>query len=157
MRACEIKALRWRDVNLLNETLTVPKSKTEAGERVILLTSEAYEVLVQLRARAEMFGPVESFHFIFAGFKAVGCFDGKNLLGMRAVSYDPTRPLTSWRTAWRRLTRKAKLPGLRFHDLRHHAITELAESGTSKQTILAIVGHVDRRMLEHYQENYASS
>jgi integrase len=150
MRACEIKALRWRDVNLLNETLTVPKSKTEAGERVIPLTSEAYEVIVQLRARAETFGAVESSHFVFAGFKAVGCFDGKNVLGMRVTSLDPTRPITSWRTAWRKLTRKAKLHGLRFHDLRHHAITELAESETSEQTILAIAGHVDRRMLEHY-------
>jgi integrase len=42
------------------------------------------------------------------------------------------------------------LGGLRFHDLRHHAITELAESGESEQTILAIADHVDRRMLERY-------
>jgi hypothetical protein len=30
------------------------------------------------------------------------------------------------------------------------AITELAESGTSEQTIMAIAGHVSRRMLERY-------
>ena len=42
------------------------------------------------------------------------------------------------------------MPGLRFHDLRHHAITELAESGASEQTIMAIAGHVSQRMLEHY-------
>jgi len=39
---------------------------------------------------------------------------------------------------------------LRFHDLRHHAITELAESQTSDTTIMSIAGHVSRRMLEHY-------
>jgi len=34
--------------------------------------------------------------------------------------------------------------------MRHHAITELAESNASEQTILSIAGHVSRRMLEHY-------
>ena len=42
------------------------------------------------------------------------------------------------------------MAGLRFHDLRHHAITELAESQTSDQTIMAIAGHVSPRMLAHY-------
>ncbi len=55
-----------------------------------------------------------------------------------------------WKKAWRTLTTKAGLKGLRFHDLRHHAITELAESGASEQTILSIAGHVSRRMLERY-------
>jgi hypothetical protein len=38
---------------------------------------------------------------------------------------------------------------LRFHDLRHHAITELAESEASDQTIMAIAGHVSPKMLAH--------
>jgi hypothetical protein len=49
----------------------------------------------------------------------------------------------------RRLTKAAGLPNLRFHDLRQHAITELAETQASDQTILSIAGHVSRRMLEH--------
>lgn len=56
----------------------------------------------------------------------------------------------TWVRAWRSLTKKVGLPGLRFHDLRHPAITELAESGASEQTIMAIAGHVSRRMLERY-------
>ena len=35
MRGCEIKQLRWRDIDLMEKTLVVGKSKTEAGERVI--------------------------------------------------------------------------------------------------------------------------
>ena len=42
------------------------------------------------------------------------------------------------------------LPGFRFHDLRHCAITSLAETGASDSTIMAITGHVSRRMLERY-------
>ena len=40
---------------------------------------------------------------------------------------------------------------LRPHDLRHHAITKLAESvDASEQTIMSIAGHVSREMLTHY-------
>jgi integrase len=35
MRGCEIKNLRWRDIDLMSKLLTIQKSKTEAGERVI--------------------------------------------------------------------------------------------------------------------------
>ena len=85
--------------------------------------------------------------------------------------------MNSWRTAWRRLTRTIQCPecgllqspgktcskckadtreqkspfaGFRFHDLRHQAITELAESKASDQTIMSIAGHVSKKMLQHY-------
>ena len=45
---------------------------------------------------------------------------------------------------------RSPLDGLRFHDLRHHAITELAESRVSDQTIMAIAGHVSLEMLSRY-------
>jgi integrase len=39
---------------------------------------------------------------------------------------------------------KSPLAGLRFHDLRHCAITNLAESQDSDQTIMSIAGHVSQ-------------
>ena len=39
---------------------------------------------------------------------------------------------------------------MRFHDLRHHLITELCESGTSEQTIKTIAGHVSQRILDRH-------
>jgi|GEM_PF-1152638 len=45
---------------------------------------------------------------------------------------------------------KSPLTGLRFHDLRHHVITELAESQASDGTIMAIAGHVSPKMLQRY-------
>ena len=49
-------------------------------------------------------------------------------------------------------TKEVKSPfhGFRFHDLRHQAITELAESKASDQTIMGIAGHVSKKMLQHY-------
>jgi len=47
--------------------------------------------------------------------------------------------------------RKASAPfaGFRFHDLRHQAVTELAESGASDAKIMGLTGHLSRRMMEH--------
>ena len=45
---------------------------------------------------------------------------------------------------------KSPLVGQCFHDLRHTAITKLAESQASDKTIMAIAGRVSRQMLEHY-------
>ena len=63
---------------------------------------------------------------------------------------DPSRSQSSWRTAWRNMRAAAGLPKLRFHDLRHHAITELAESQASDSTVMSIAGHVSPKMLAHY-------
>ena len=62
---------------------------------------------------------------------------------------DPSRPIKSWRSAWRRALRDAGL-NIRFHDLRHTAITKLSEGQASEQTIMSIAGHLSRKMLEHY-------
>ena len=91
-----------------------------------------------------------------------------------ASHFDATRPQSSWRTPWLNLTRliqcpacgrqqgpsetcgnseckadlkkvKSVLAGLRFHDLRHHAITELAESQASDRTVWQLPGTSPRR------------
>ena len=49
MRACEIRGLRWRDINFFDQTLTVRRSKTEAGERLIPLNTEAWAAILPNR------------------------------------------------------------------------------------------------------------
>jgi len=149
-RGCELKGLQWSDIDLFGRTVTIRKTKTAAGERMVPLTSVATSALARLRARAESFGPVEPSHFVFAAFVLKFNFDGTRVVGHNLTGYDPTRHINSWRTAWRSLAKKAGLPGFRFHDLRHCAITSLAESGAADSTIMAIAGHVSRRMLERY-------
>jgi hypothetical protein len=58
--------------------------------------------------------------------------------------------MLKWDTAWRALRDEAGLSGLRFHDLRHTVITELAELGVADHVLESISGHLSRRMLEHY-------
>lgn len=149
-RGCELKGLQWADVDLFDRTVTVRKSKTDAGVRAIPLTDVACAALARLRARAESFGPVEPAHYVFASYVSRRVFNGTAVVGSNLTEFDPTKHVNSWRSAWRTLTKKAGLPGFRFHDLRHCAITSLAESGASDSTIMAIAGHVSRRMLERY-------
>jgi len=138
------------EIPMIAHTLTIRKSKTAAGERVVPLTDVAVSALGRLRRRAEGFGAVEPSHYVFAAFVPKFTFSGKRVVDYNVTGFDPTRHLKGWRTAWRTLTKKAGLPGFRFHDLRHCAITQLAENGTSDSTIMAIAGHVSRRMLERY-------
>jgi integrase len=154
MRAGEIRGLQWGDLNLAGKTLTVRRAKTEAGERVIPLNEDAWAAVLELRERAELLSgsqPDPSWYVFPHGEGQGPIAKPKRRIGPTvSVKPDPTKPMSTWRTAWRSLTREAGLPGLRFHDLRHHAITELAESDASEQTIMAIAGHVSPKMLAHY-------
>jgi integrase len=136
MRSCEIKGLRWQDIDFMQKTLTVRRSKTHAGKRVIPLNADAWAATEELYTRAQNFDGTQSSHFVFPA-----CENGL---------FEPTQPQKSWRSAWRSLKKAAGLSSIRFHDLRHHAITELAESQVSDQVIMSIAGHVSQEMLEHY-------
>ena len=37
-----------------------------------------------------------------------------------------------------------------MHDLRHTAATKMSEAGVPESTMLALLGHMSRAMLEHY-------
>ena len=65
MRGCEIKQLHWRDIDMTGKRLTVLKSKTEAGERVIPLTADAWDAIVSLYRRSRAFGEVRPEHYVF--------------------------------------------------------------------------------------------
>jgi integrase len=54
------------------------------------------------------------------------------------------------RIAWKRLTRRAKIENLHFHDLRHEAISRFFELGLTVPEVALISGHRDPRMLFRY-------
>jgi integrase len=165
MRSMELKNVHWRDVDFFDRTITIRRSKTEAGQRVIPMNDDALFAMLSLLKQAQTAGADAPDHYVFPA-----CENG---------TIAPLKPQKSWRTAWRSLTRgihcpvcgefqsagvmcrnqeckadiskvKSPIMGLRFHDLRHTAITILAESNASEQTVMSIAGHVSRKMLEHY-------
>lgn len=54
------------------------------------------------------------------------------------------------RLAWERLKKKAGVVDLRFHDLRHEAVSRFFEMGLSVPEVALISGHRDLRMLHRY-------
>jgi integrase len=67
----------------------------------------------------------------------------------RVRPIDPLRPATTIKTAWESVRRVAQVE-CRFHDLRHTALTKMAEANVPESTMLALAGHMSRAMLERY-------
>jgi integrase len=138
LRDKELREIRWEQIDLVHKkALTVGKSKTEAGTgRVIPLNVTA---IAALEAHAawyiRRFGACRPEWFVFA-------------FGT-PLPKDPTRPITSFKTAWTKVREKAGVKG-RWHDNRRTLVTELAESGAGDEVIMSIAGHVPRAMLSRY-------
>ena len=56
----------------------------------------------------------------------------------------------SIRHGWDRLVKRAGIKNLRFHDLRHEAVSRLFEAGLSVPEVALVSGHKDFRMLARY-------
>jgi integrase len=123
MRGCELKGFCWADIDLFAKTFVIRRSstKTDAGARLIPFNRDAIQAVVRLRHRAEQLGTSAPEHCVFPA-----CESGH---------IDPHRPIKGWRTARRSLTRAAGLRGIRFHDLRHQAITELAPNAAGTRPL----------------------
>ena len=63
----------------------------------------------------------------------------------------------AFRLAWERLRKRADLCDLRFHDLRHEAISRFFEMGLSIPEVALISGHKDAKMLFRYTHLKASN
>jgi integrase len=55
----------------------------------------------------------------------------------------------AFKLAWQRAVKRAKLPDLHFHDLRHEAASRLAELSNVLE-LSSVTGHKDLRMLKRY-------
>jgi integrase len=137
MRDAEIRTLTWGQIHFDKRYLAVGRSKTEAGEgRTIPLNSELLPVLREyLVWYKERFGAATPEWYVFPFGKP--------------TPRDPTKPVTTLKTAWNNIRRNARVTG-RWHDNRHTLVTDLAESGAGDETIMDIAGHVSKRMLRHY-------
>ena len=144
LRKSEIRTLRWNQIDFEKRTIAVGRAKTQAGTgRVIPLNHQpAFNALAKWAGRLV---EAQSEDFVFPAREAAG-IEREHPDKERI---DASRPIKSWRSAWRAALKRAGLQ-IRFHDLRHTCTTKLAESQAIEHTLMAIAGHVSRKMIEHY-------
>src|SRR5581483_264641 len=121
MRGCEIRGLQWRDIDFLSRTLSIRRSKTAAGERVIPLNADAMAAVLRLRERAiGLFGETRPDWYVFPSGEGQGPVIGSNHATVRP---DPTRPRTAGpalpRYAPSRHYGACRVAGERPHDYEH--------------------------------------
>lgn len=148
LRSAELRCALWKQVDFAQAEFQVGKAKTKGGQgRVIPLNASAMAAFSAWKARWPDAKPND---YIFPSEKLVFKGKGAATTGvMTPIELDLSKPLGSWKTAWRTAKSRAKVE-CRLHDLRHHFLTALSETQTSDSTILAIAGHLSRAMLERY-------
>jgi integrase len=148
LRSQELRLLRWRQVDLIEGTITVGKSKTPGGEgRLVYLSALAVQTLENWRAQ---FPKAEPEHAVFPR-EAYGLKGKKFTFGGTVEPYKvfPELPIGSWKRAWTSARKAAKVE-CRWHDLRHSAASRLAAGGATDQTLQALLGWMSPAMIERY-------
>ena len=148
LRNGELRLLHWRQIDMLEKSVTVGNSKTAGGEgRVVPLSETATRCLIEWRRE---FPEVEPEHFVFPS-ERYGLDGERGHKNGAAVPYqiNPSKAISSWKVSWTAAREKAKVK-CRWHDMRHTFVSRMAEGHASDATIMALAGHVSRKMMERY-------
>ena len=142
LRRSELLGLRWKDVDLILASLRVVQSvqrlntgefivqepKTASGRRTIALSPASCLVLREHREKQE----------------ADATLLGRQLTEDDLVFSHPDgspRDPSTLTLAFRRLTRRVGLDGVRLHDLRHTMASLYLEQGVNPKTVAERLGH----------------
>lgn len=125
MRRGELLSVLWGDVSFYNSTLLIRETKN-GHPRCIPLSTRAVKILLN--------------------HQPINCTSDDHLLPISANAFQ---------LAWQRIKKNVgavhpEILGLRFHDLRHEAISRFFELGLSLPEVALISGHRDPRMLFRY-------
>ena len=119
-RLREILHLKWTEIDFERGLLFLSSSKS--GKRTVVLNSPAISVLEGLPRVGQ---------YVIAG-------------------NDPDRPRSDLKRPWLIVTKRAGLPGVRIHDLRHSFASFGAGSGLGLPIVGKLLGHATQRMTARY-------
>lgn len=142
MRRGELLGLKWEDIDFKGKNIVVRRSvtyvnkvgvvelepKTQKSRRKIMLPDFAIEVLKQHQTRlqerkAQLGSAWQESGYVFCNGRG-GFLQEKQLYDM-----------------YKRLLKRAGLPNIRFHDLRHSAATIMIKMGVNPKVVQEVLGH----------------
>lgn len=147
LRKGELLSLRWGNVNLVNDYLTISGSDAKSGKaRHIPLNQNSKQALVKWQSDLKQ---AKALTIALANSEAKA---GKE--SAIASSYvfegDNGNHLADIKKAWGNLLEEAGIAKFRFHDLRHHFASKLVMAGVDLNTVRELLGHSNLDMTLRY-------
>ncbi len=130
MRAGELQSLQRDQVDLKRRIVTLAMIKNGSARTVPLTQAAAVVFSLALNNPARP--------------------DDCDLIFFGEPGRDKKRRPYEFHPAWQQVLKDHNITGLRFHDLRHEAVSRLVESGLGDQEVAAISGHKSMQMLRRY-------
>ena len=125
LRQGELFSMEWRQIDIERKTLVVLASHSKGNRtRTIPLNAEALGVLAAIQ-------PEDASGLVFKS----------PITGER---------FNNVKKAWAEVTKTAKLPDLRWHDLRHDFASQLVMKGAPLYTVQKLLGHSNPKMTQRY-------
>ena len=129
MRLEEVLGLTWERVSLDRKRIFVPGALTKNGrDKEVPMTPTLHQLLSDLRVQGGV-------------TRLKGLVFTKN-----------GRRITHSYRVMQKVCLDAKVENFRFHDLRHGAVTNLADAGVDTETCMKIVGHASVEMFLRYRK-----
>jgi integrase len=129
LRVGRILSLKWSQVNLNDRYISFEQVSNNKGVPDRLWINEKLlSLLKRLKAGRSL-------------QKVVGPYVFQKIDGT---------PYQSFKTAWGRACRKAKVKDVRVHDIRHKTATDLADRGFTPAQIALVLGHSNTTMTDGY-------
>lgn len=125
MRKGEILSLKWPQLDFTKRTIFVVETKSEQGRRYIPMNDTVHDLLSRLPRKR----------------------------GTQLVFPSPRNPghrMRDHKVGFAKAVRLAKIPHIRFHDLRHTFATRLVHGGTNLVTVQKLLGHAKITMTSRY-------
>lgn len=127
MRRGELLGLKWSDISHNRRVISLAMTKNGTS-REVPLSQRAYEALMTL--------------------KQCETVDQSMPFAMTTSAFEQT---------WRRVLKRAGVRDLKFHDLRHEAVSRFFELGLNIMEVSSISGHKELSMLKRYTHLNAES
>jgi integrase len=125
MRKGELLNLRWENVDLVNNVVTIKAENAKSGKaRHVPLNNESKQTFAGWQKDTKEQG------YVFEG--------------------EANKPITDVKKAWGNLLDEARIEEFNFHDLRHHFASKLVMAGVDLNTVRELLGHANLDMTIRY-------